>query len=219
MFHGHQRARANPIGVAETNKKLNLLSSITRHDINNQLIALTGYLELVDKESLDGSTKQKLFKAEAAAKRISTMIQFTKTYEDIGIQAPTWQNVRSLVERCVKEVHLGVIKVVNDVPNGIEIFADPLIGKVFFNLIQNAKTHGGNVTTIHLSIEEQDRSRIILCEDDGVGISAEMKDKLFTNGVGKDHGFGLFLSGEILAITGIMISEEGESGKGAKFVT
>jgi len=37
-------------------------------------------------------------------------------------------------------------------------------------------------------------------------------------GSGKDHGFGLFLSREILSITGITIAEMGEPGRGARFV-
>jgi signal transduction histidine kinase len=45
-----------------------------------------------------------------------------------------------------------------------------------------------------------------------------MKKELFTYNSGKGHGFGLFLSSEILAITGITITEEGEPGKGARFV-
>ena len=45
-----------------------------------------------------------------------------------------------------------------------------------------------------------------------------MKKKLFTEGFGKDHGLGLFLCREILSITGIVITEEGEPGQGAKFV-
>jgi signal transduction histidine kinase len=38
-----------------------------------------------------------------------------------------------------------------------------------------------------------------------------------TRGFGKNTGLGLFLSREILAITGIMIAEMGEPGKGARF--
>jgi signal transduction histidine kinase len=45
-----------------------------------------------------------------------------------------------------------------------------------------------------------------------------MKEKLFTKGYGKGHGFGLFLSREILSITGINMTEESEVGRGAKFV-
>ncbi|MCX6690353.1 MAG: sensor histidine kinase, partial [Methanoregula sp.] len=43
------------------------------------------------------------------------------------------------------------------------------------------------------------------------------KKKLFTRGFGKHTGLGLFLSREILAITGITITENGVPGKGARF--
>jgi signal transduction histidine kinase len=58
---------------------------------------------------------------------------------------------------------------------------------------------------------------VILFEDNGVGIPAEDKTKLFTKGFGKNTGLGLFLSREILAITGITITENGEPGEGARF--
>jgi signal transduction histidine kinase len=113
---------------------------------------------------------------------------------------------------------LEKVKFVNDVLAGLEVFADSLITNVFHNLIHNALRHGGKVTAIHFSVEEVEGARAVVCEDDGVGISADIKEKLFTKDVSKDHGHGLFLSREILAITGITITEQGEPGHGAKFV-
>ncbi len=200
------------------NNKLNILSGITRHDIMNQIIVLTGNIELFEKKQLDHSSDRYLHKAEAAAENISTIIQFTKTYEDIGIQSPIWQEVEEMIEKCAEDIHLVDAKLVNDIPSGTEVFADPLIIKVFYNLMQNSIRHGGNIKTIHFYLEERDGIRTIICQDDGVGIPADMKGKLFTKGFGKDHGLGLFLSKEILSITGIDITEEGELRKGAKFV-
>jgi hypothetical protein len=45
-----------------------------------------------------------------------------------------------------------------------------------------------------------------------------MKESIFTRRSGKDHGFGLFLSREILAINDVSIIEAGKPGKGAKFI-
>jgi signal transduction histidine kinase len=53
--------------------------------------------------------------------------------------------------------------------------------------------------------------------DYGTGISEEDKKKLFRKGFGKHTGLGLFLSKEILSITGITIAEDGVPGKGADF--
>jgi signal transduction histidine kinase len=58
---------------------------------------------------------------------------------------------------------------------------------------------------------------VLRCEDDGVGITGKDKKRLFTKGFGKHTGLGLFLSREILAITGITISENSIPGKGARF--
>ena len=97
------------------------------------------------------------------------------------------------------------------------MFADPLIVKVFFNLIDNALRYGGKITTIQFSAEESDGDHIVVCEDDGIGISAVEKEKIFDRGFGKNTGLGLFLAREILDITGITIRETGEEGKGARF--
>ena len=58
---------------------------------------------------------------------------------------------------------------------------------------------------------------MITCEDDGAGIPVPHKEAIFEPGFGKGSGFGLFLTREILEITGIRISETGEEGKGARF--
>jgi signal transduction histidine kinase len=103
-------------------------------------------------------------------------------------------------------------------PANPEVYADPLFGKVFYNLIDNALRYGGaEMKIIRVSSQESERGLTITCEDDGVGISAEDKKLLFTRGFGKNTGLGLFLSREILAITGISITENGTPGKGARF--
>jgi signal transduction histidine kinase len=203
--------------LLQTNRKLNLLSSITRHDINNQLMTLEGNLTLLDKVQFDKYSIEHLQKADAAAKRISSMIQFTKEYEDIGVKAPIWHKARKLIESASKGIALGPIELANDIPADLEVYADPLTAKVFHNLIDNAVRHGDKITTIHFYVEEIDGIRAIICEDDGIGIPSYMKDKLFISNSGKEHGFGLFLSREILLITGIIIKEDGKPGKGARF--
>jgi signal transduction histidine kinase len=54
-------------------------------------------------------------------------------------------------------------------------------------------------------------------EDDGPGIPEENKERIFEKGFGNNTGLGLFLTREILGITGITIRETGEPGTGARF--
>jgi signal transduction histidine kinase len=58
----------------------------------------------------------------------------------------------------------------------------------------------------------------VVYEDDGQGIAAKDKGRLFERGFGKNTGYGLFFAREILEMTGIGISEVGEEGKGARFI-
>ena len=43
---------------------------------------------------------------------------------------------------------------------------------------------------------------VIIYEDNGTGIEYNDKEKIFQRGVGKNTGLGLFVSRDILAITG-----------------
>jgi signal transduction histidine kinase len=157
------------------------------------------------------------FKVITAAQRISSMIRFTKEYEEIGITVPVWQDISTLVNSVIKEAPLGQVTVKNDIPAGTEVYADPLIAKVCYNLMDNAVQYGGKITTIRFAFIERDGNNVMVCEDDGVGVVAEEKEKIFDRGFGKNTGLGLALSREILDITGITIRETGEPGKGARF--
>jgi PAS domain S-box-containing protein len=201
----------------QANKKLNLLSGITRHDINNQLLVLNGFLNLLHKRTSDEALEDFFTKITKASSRISSMIQFTREYEEIGVKAPVWQDCRTLVDNAAKEAPLGRVSLINDLTAGIEVYADPLITKVCYNLMDNAAKHGGKIKILRFSAMNRNGNHIIICEDDGEGIPDDEKEKIFVRGFGKNTGLGLFLSREILSITGITIRETGEPGKGARF--
>ncbi|MFA4862027.1 sensor histidine kinase [Methanoregula sp.] len=203
--------------LEQTNRKLRLLTQITRHDINNQLTLLRGYLCIAGKNQPDTTRNEYFQKATAAAERISAMIRFTGEYEKIGVRAPCWQDCRALVGTATAEAPTGPVRVINDIPERREVFADPLIRKVFFNLMDNAVRYGGGITSIRFSVDEHEGDPVLVCEDDGNGVLPDEKERIFERGFGKNTGLGLALSREILDITGITISETGTPGRGARF--
>ena len=203
--------------LASANEKLTLLSSITRHDIANQITALLAYSSLLEKKVADPHCSGYFRKIDLAAQRIAAMIRFTREYEDIGISAPAWQDCRTLIDTVAKDAPLGNVRVVNEIPQGREVFADPLIAKVFYCLMENAARYGGKITTIRFFVQDAGGEHVIVCEDDGEGIPAEDKERIFERGFGKNTGLGLTISREILTITGIAIRETGEPGRGARF--
>ncbi len=203
--------------LATANKKLKLLSGITRHDISNQLTVQMGYLNMLEKKHPDATHNEYFLKVSTAAKRIAAMVRFAKEYEEIGVHAPTWQDCRTLIDTAAKQAPLGKVMVENNLPASAEVFADPLIVKVFYNLMDNAVRYGGKITTIRFSALERNGDEVLVCEDDGDGVPQDEKEKIFERGFGKNTGLGLALSREILSITGITITETGEPGKGARF--
>ncbi|HUT38398.1 MAG TPA: PAS domain-containing sensor histidine kinase [Methanoregula sp.] len=202
--------------LTQANKKLNLLSSITRHDILNQLTALVGYLELMGEESDDPKIQKYIDVEKKIADTIRKQIQFTRDYQDIGVQSPQWYNVKKTIEKVTAPLPLsnGTLRI--SIENLI-IYADPLLEKVFYNLVENALRHGKDVSRITFFSVLSGDTITIVCEDNGEGIPKEYKEAIFNRQHFKNTGFGLFLSREILGITGLSIRETGEPGKGGRF--
>jgi PAS domain S-box-containing protein len=199
------------------NKKLNLLSSITRHDILNKLNVLQGYFELSREQLPHSQLKVFIANEITTTNAIRQLINFARDYEDLGVNLPVWQNVSSCIRKSAASLQTGNVAVITRGPE-VEVFADLLLQKVFYNLIDNALRYGGDqLKSITVSSRETDEGLVILVEDNGVGIRKEEKEYLFSRGFGKQTGLGLFLSREILAITGIAIAEKGMPGEGARF--
>ena len=192
--------------------------SITRHDILNQLTALMGFLELSHEYLDDKKTIVDFLEKEyKAATAIGNQIRFTKDYQDLGVKAPVWQNMNANIRNAVERLPMRAVHVETDSTDP-EVYADPLFEKVFYNLIDNALRYGGEqLKNIRVSSHKSNSGLVIVCEDDGVGITDNDKKRLFTRGFGKNTGLGLFFTQEILSITGITITENGTPGKGARF--
>jgi len=204
--------------LRQANKKITMLSSITRHDIKNQLMGLRIFLELTKEKIDDPELLDFLKKENGAADAIGRQIEFTKFYEELGVNAPAWQDIPQIIKTAKSQLPLpDTLEVAVDLPP-LKVYADGLIEKVFYNLMENTLRHGEHVTRIRFSLCETEYGAEIVYEDNGVGISREDKQHLFQKGFGKNTGLGLFLSREILAITGLTIQESGEPGKGVRFV-
>ncbi|NMB78136.1 MAG: PAS domain S-box protein, partial [Methanomicrobiales archaeon] len=197
----------------EANRRFKLLNSMTRHDIRNQLTALRGFVEVALKKEPDTDMEHYLKKIQAIAQTISTQIEFTRAYQELGINVPGWARLETVIAGTAAPVNVQY----STSCSRYEIFADPMLERVFFNLFDNAARHGKHVTTITIDCQEDAGALLISVEDDGTGVPQEQKEKIFERGFGKNTGLGLFLVKEILAITGIRIRENGIPGKGARF--
>lgn len=201
---------------SQANTKLNLLSSITRHDMKNILMAIKGYHELAQINSPDPQFQEYLVRETDLFDKLTNQIEFTRLYDELGTYGAVWKPL-SMVKTIIFP-HSSTIELsLSHEIERYEIFADPLIEKVFYNLFENSVRHGSSVTCISVSAHIVDNALKVLVRDNGSGISDVDKAQIFKRGYGKNTGLGLFLVREILSITNITIEEIGCKGVGACF--
>lgn len=200
-----------------SNKKLALLGSMTRHDIVNKLTTIRGMLGLIKRKNADTSLVQLIDSAEDAAEKINKHIEFSKEYQKAGIERPRWQDIRTVWNLAyAMSRRRGLTFTITG--DNYEIYADQLLQKVFYNLIENTLRHGKDVFYITVTTRREGNDLQIIYEDDGGGIPEAMKDRIFDRGVGTGTGWGLFFVREVLDLTGMRIMEKGTYGIGAEFV-
>lgn len=197
-------------------QRLNLLSSITRHDVLNQLVALNGYIEITESRVSDPGIAQLLSRQREIALKIQEQITNTRSYQDIGVRRPSWQNVSECTRKTVASFQSHGVSVAVNCPPDLEILADVLLEKVFAHLLDNSLRHGEHVKEIRVSSHNNEGGLVIAWEDDGVGIIPDQKEKIFDRGP-RNARADLFISRQILGVTGITIHETGTFGKGARF--
>jgi PAS domain S-box-containing protein len=197
-------------------KNLDTFSSIIRHDILNQLMVVSGSLELASYGAQDPDLLKHLVRAQTATKTVQRQIIFTREYENLGTGIPTWQQVSVVIRQAFLEAETEsiILNVHQDAP---EVFADPLFEKVFYHLFKYSYKYGETVSRIEVNFTYTPTGLIITVTDNGIGISAENKTHLFEWRSGNEKTPGLILAQKILSSTGITIRETGEFRNGIRF--
>jgi PAS domain S-box-containing protein len=203
------------------NEKLRVIGGLTRHDVRNKLSTITGNAYLLKRQLAgDSSVLEKLRDMESAVKQTIKIFDFAKAYEMLGVEELSYIDLGKTFEDAVSLFSgLVSVKVVNEV-HGLTVLADSLLRQLFYNLIDNSLKYGQKTTWIrvHCEVTAQDFLRLVY-EDDGVGIPAAEKPKLFKEGysTGGSTGYGLYLIGKMMEVYGWTIEETGTPGKGAQF--
>jgi PAS domain S-box-containing protein len=201
----------------QAKKKLNLLNSVTFNDIQNVVFSLDGYVQLIKGELNDKKREGFVEKLENLLGKISHCLNFSHSYQDMGMKPPRWQNVNQVFLLAIS--HLDFLKIKHTVElDGLEIFADPLLEQVFQILAGNTISHGITATQVALTCTEiPDGCLKIIYKDNGRGIADSVKKGIFARDFLQKKGMDLFLAREILEITGMSIVENGDTGAGAQF--
>ncbi len=203
------------------NEKLMVVGGLTRHDIRNKLSVIVGNSFILKKTcTQQPEIIEKIDKIDGAVKEINKILEFTKIYEQAGVEELVLLNVGKLFDEATAqfpELNFGI----NNNCYGLTVLADSFLRQLFYNLIDNTIKHSIKATTINVYYEENNSGTLkIKYDDDGVGISTENKKHLYEAGfsTGTSTGYGLYFSKKMIDIYGWSIQEIGEPEKGVKFV-
>ncbi len=200
--------------LAYANHKLGTLTSITRHDIQNKLTGVRGYLELLKGMLRDPKQIEFLEKAEAGAEAIRRHIEFTKEYESLGGTTPVWQEISPVLIEI--KSHFDLSGIVFEGPDqGFRSLLTPCLAKssITLSTIRCATEFMSDGSG--LPLRHQIQSVFLPMKMTAWESPVTKKDLIFergfttSSGSGKSSGLGLFLARDILAITGIAIKETG----------
>jgi PAS domain S-box-containing protein len=203
--------------IALTSRKLALMNDMTHQDLQNKITGLRGYVELAREAKTEEERSAYSDKEERILADIHHMIKNCKDYQEMGVNQPRWIPVEESIRIAASIVSPGPGITVESHLAGLELYADPLIEKIFSHLIDNAVRHGKTTTHIRFLCEPTNEGVLVICEDDGAGIPETKKKNLFRRGTGTVMGFGLFFVRECLLINGMTIAEMNHPSTGARF--
>ena len=211
------RHRRHEEEIKLANRKLALLSDVTYQDIRNKITVVMGYLDLSEKPEREQDRPAFMKKSMDTLRAMQNLIKKTHDYQQMGVNRVRWISLEKIIREQFSLLSRNKAVSLEINLNGLEIYSDPFIEQVFFNLMDNAVKHGGGLTRISFSCEDSPYRAVLVCEDDGTGIPDDKKSGIFNRIVGGDGKFGMFFIREFLDIAGMGIAETGVYGKGARF--
>lgn len=220
------------IKMSETRNKI---YSIIGHDLRGPMGSMGKVLDiLIEKKNVPNETREKLLKeisdsAHQMYYLLENLMDWAKTGEMKSKIVKI--NIKELVDktivflnRIVKEKNILII---NNITNNDFVEADErMVFTVVRNLLSNALKFTKNEGTIELSCCEKDEYIHIKIKDNGVGISREKINQIFSDGKNKSTlgtngekgtGFGLVMCKELIEANEGEIWVESEEGVGSTF--
>jgi len=209
---------ADDVSHENVNLKMDLLFSITRHEILDNLSVIMNHLERAQLKNNREEMQAFFDKTVESIQSIRNQIASMRELQELGLISPKWQHVGSVFYDASALLPTKSVEIRADTDD-IEIFADPLLPRVFYSLLESSLRAGGrDLSRITLSATVEQRQLHLIYSDDGPGIPAGDKEKIFESGYDAGMYRGLFLIRELLGFTRITITENGEPGQGARFI-
>jgi hypothetical protein len=219
MAEDYTEQEKNKTTLISINKKMQMLHSISSHDIKNIITAIYTYADLILEEEVSDRVKTDLKQLiRFSEDSISTISSFSDMYTTLSTNLPEWIDLKALVNDLFRSnAELKGIKFTNNIDN-LDIYASSQTNFVLQALFDFSIKYYDQVTSILMYTSISEGALHIIYTDDGVGISEEDKARIFDYDITKIGQNKLYIAKELLSITDISLEENGIDKSGTHFV-
>jgi PAS domain S-box-containing protein len=180
---------------------LEVLNSIVRHDIRNDLQLIQTYVEIIQSQSEDMEYLDEILKAAKSATEIT---ESAKDITNVMLQSSddtTPVPLRSVLQTEIQDIRASYEKAIvtldGHIPD-VEVAADEMLNSVFRNLLNNAVQHNDKeIPEVAVAARANESRVVVHIADNGPGIPDERKETIFEEehmGLESDGtGLGLYL--------------------------
>ncbi|PKG31159.1 GNAT family N-acetyltransferase, partial [Methanoregula sp.] len=198
--------------------KLCLLSRFSTAHLHTAVDAIIETVDKADARSSDPATRSCFERIRKLAWNIARQLFVTESYKDLGTLPQVWIPVQRTLESNTIPMDDGKVSI-RIWTGRLEVYADPLFADVLTHLLENpVRYSNGTVRNVVVTCHEGSEGLDLIFQDDGAGIPADMKEKIFAYDAGRHAGIGLFICRQVGEVSGISLLETGTAGKGARFV-
>lgn len=224
--------------LEEVNKGKDKFLSIISHDLRGPFLGLKGYTQMLIEE-YDLLEKEEILdylgKVHDSSKDLYTLVDNLLKWSRLELGKIPYEpmpfnlfdEMESLMKLLTGIAGKKEIKLENNIDKEIYPFADRLmLISVIQNLVGNAIKFTRKAGYVKISAKERGTKILVQVEDNGIGITNDVKEKLFTLDKGhtsrgtageKGTGFGLIIAKEMIRKMGGDLYIESEPGKGSTF--
>lgn len=203
--------------------QLEYLNQYLRHEVLNEANKISGYATLVtDNGTLDADTRRHVETIRESSEDIAAFIESIRTILEVSDHAPELETVdivSTLEEEARVLDHAYPSATVDiDAPAKAEALAGGLHNRVFRNLLENAIDHNEAPLAIGVDVRVDAEWVAVEVRDDGSGIPPAERETLFEPPESGDHGYGLFLTKNLVEVYGGRLDLATTGPEGTTFV-
>jgi len=208
-----EKLRARTRELERKNDRLDEFASLVSHDLRNPLNLAQGHLELALEDCHSDHLETVATAHDRMEQLIADLLDLTRHGGTVTDPEPI--SVTETVEGCWASIEAPTAALAIEVPEGFQVAADQSrFQQLVENLFRNAVEHGGDTVTIGTLPDG------FYIEDDGPGIPATDRDRVFEYGYSTDangSGLGLAIVGQIADAHGWTVEVSASDGGGARF--